>query len=345
MTPLPDELADAIAALSRRSSAEEVLDVFRMAQEVATTILDGSDEARCALWNAVFGPLYRARANYQFQDFELVDYGLDTVPGMSSLIRGPVPSPEILARGDYICVLGAAQLFGRFSKHSFAQELETAYGLPVLNLSQGGAGPEAFLGPACLDHIRRARLVIVQVLSGRSAGCEKYPGGMYTKFDGVSMAREHALKLILQRSSSEYRETVHRWSRTYTDAYRRLSEAIDGHSILVWVSSRKPREWSIESGERTGNFGPFPHLVGDDVLAEIRELFDGYAEVTYEPEEYGFRSRISEQPAPFMTIEGKPKWETSYYPPPRVQSDLSAALMSEIRDKSLLQRRDAVLAG
>lgn len=289
--------------------------------------IDG-DASRRLLWNGAFGPLYRARPSYQCQDFEIADYRLQPLPGLRSLVRGPVAAETDIRSGRYICVIGAAQLFGRFSPVSFADEVAEKMDLPVLNLSQGGAGPEAFLDPAYRDYISRARLVIVEVLSGRSAGCDLYPGGMATVFEGKRMPREAALKLILERSPGEYRETVQRWARTYVEGYRKIAATIGGKSLLAWVSARRPDQWSIEKGERTGYFGPFPHLVRADVLRELRDAFDDYAEVVYRQPTFGFRSRLTGADAPFITAAGEPQWTTDYYPPPEVQAQIAEAVLA-----------------
>lgn len=335
MIDLPNELAAAVAGVGPRTPAEQLLHAARLAMEACDTLLDETDDARCAMWEAAFRPLYMARPSYQYQDFEIVDYQLTTVPGISPLIRGPAPDAAAIEAGEFICVLGAAQLFGRFSRRGFAEDLQREFGLPVLNLSKGGAGPGSFLDPAYMRYIEKARLVIVQVLSGRSVGCEIYPGEISTRIDGVLVPRERVLAGILERSREEYRETVTRWNENYVALYHSLAQAIPGKSVLLWLSERQPDQWSVAHGE-TGNFGDFPQLIGATTLVRIRPAFDGFASVIYAKERVRFTSRISGKPAPFITAQGQPQWQSGYYPPPGVQERVAAALAAEIKAGNLL---------
>lgn len=336
MIELPNELATALADVKPKAPAEKILHATRLAMAFCDTALDGTDDARCGMWEAAFRALYKARPSYQYQDFEIVDYQLTTVPGIPQLIRGPAPNAAAIEAGEFICVLGAAQLFGRFSNRSFAEDLEREFGLPVLNLSKGGAGPGIFLDPAYRQYIEKAKLVIVQVLSGRSVGCETYPGDMMTMFEGVRMSREFVLAKILKRSREEYRETVKRWNENYVKLYHSLAQSIQGKSVLLWISQRGSDQWSVEQGEETGSFGAFPQLIGAGTHDRIQPAFDGFASVIHAKGLVRFTSRISGEAAPFITSEGQPRWQSDYYPPPSVQESIAATLAAEIKARDLL---------
>jgi hypothetical protein len=75
-----------------------------------------TDDKRMNIWSKCFRKLYSSSPNYQFQDFEIADYELFSIGGCKKLFRGPCPSHKDLMTGNYICLLGAAQFFGRSQK-------------------------------------------------------------------------------------------------------------------------------------------------------------------------------------------------------------------------------------
>ena len=89
-------------------------------------------------------------AEYQESDWQIVDYQsfcldegiIDRSTKHPLFIRGP--GPASLEKGHYFVALGAAQTFGRFCPRPFATILADRLGLPVLNISHGGAGPIFF---------------------------------------------------------------------------------------------------------------------------------------------------------------------------------------------------------
>src|SRR5947208_3544554 len=106
---------------------------------------------------------------YQQRDRHIIDYGLYQLPGVApyegqGMFRGPR-----VTGGDYIACVGAAQTFGCFCPQPYPVLLASKLGIETLNLGYGGAGPTFHNSNTKLLHyINGARLVIVQVLSGRS---------------------------------------------------------------------------------------------------------------------------------------------------------------------------------
>ncbi len=151
--------------------------------EVAPLLREPSDELRFAIRRAIFAPLTASGVvSYQINDFECFDYQLYSLAGDLPTFRGPRITAAHLQAGDYACVIGAAQTFGRLVDQPFGARLSAKLDLPILNLSRGGAGPDFFLDERLLRLARGARFVIVQVMSGRSSGCPDYPGGKIVDF-------------------------------------------------------------------------------------------------------------------------------------------------------------------
>ncbi|HEX8232001.1 MAG TPA: DUF6473 family protein [Caulobacteraceae bacterium] len=302
-------------------STAQVEQATRRGVEVAGNVLKRDVEnRRLYLWREFFRRLYEMDkdiASYQHQDFELIDYDMRALPGVEKrLFRGPLPSPDQLASGDYICLLGAAQFLGRFQRRHLQSLIAERLGAPVLNLAGGARGPQDYLNPGFRRHISRARVVIVQVLSGRSTGDKEYPGGIVTlrKDTGETVQRLTLLKELARDNPSEYRRLVRSWNSRYLMHYRALANMIKGRKVLVWMSQRAPADWNIEKGEQRSQFGPFPHLIDQGTVEALRSLFDEYIEVITPAEAVTFTSRATGEPCPFMTPEGETRWSSNYYP-------------------------------
>ena len=283
----------------------------------AAELAQASDETRLTLWNGYFRHLYAKKASYQFQDFEIVDYDLCAC-GTLGLLRGPKLDPGALESGNYICLIGAAQFFGRLAPTSLHELIARRFGVPVLNLSFGGAGPQSFLNEHVEPLLRKAKLVVVQVMSGRSVGCDEYPGGMNTrrKDTGERVNRELLLVELAREEPREFVRLAEKWLGLYVDAYARIAAQTGGRGILVWLSKRKPKGWSIEAGLARKALGFFPQMVTAEALAAIKKHFTHYVECREPNEPFAFVSRIDGRPCPFVAVDGTLKWSTGYYPSP-----------------------------
>ncbi|HTT96919.1 MAG TPA: DUF6473 family protein [Rhizomicrobium sp.] len=315
---LAERLAMARQAWPSAMSDGDIVEAAKTGLSIAAAHLQpASDQARTTLWNGYFKYLYGKKASYQFQDFEIADYNL-TAAGKLGLLRGPKLSAGTLESGDYICMIGAAQFFGRFAQTSLQEMIAQRFGLPVLNLSFGGAGPQSFLNDEAARLLRKAKLVVVQVMAGRSVGCDEYPGGMstYRKGTRIAVNREVLLLEIAQQDPEEYARLARKWLGLYVDAYARIGAQTEGRSILVWVSKRRPKDWSIRSGAAENTLGVYPQMVTAKALRAIRSHFTAYVDCTEPKKPIGFVSRFDGQPCPFVATDGTLQRSTWYYPSP-----------------------------
>lgn len=320
---------------------DDIAHAARTGLDMATAALShASDETRLTLWNGYFRYLYAKKASYQFQDFEIVDYGL-CASGTLGLLRGPQLSPSALESGNYICLVGAAQFFGRLVQTGLQESIAQRFGVPVLNLSFGGAGPQAFVNEHVASLLRKAKLVLVQVMSGRSVGCDEYPGGMTTRRKGTGerVNREVLLLELARQEPREFTRLVEKWLNLYVEAYARIAAQIEGPSILVWMSKRRPKGWSVESGLAKAALGTYPQMITAQALEAVKPHFPHYVECKEPIGPFEFVSRIDGRPCPFVVADGTLKWSTGYYPSPRAHR-LAFELLEPLIEKMLAAPRD-----
>lgn len=296
---------------------------FESANRLAMKLSDAflgiePEQGRALLWDRYFSALHSGFwSQYQSQDFEIVDYEMFAPRRNSVLLRGPKPPLHDLAAGNYVCVIGAAQLFGRFHERPLHRLIAETCALPVLNLSIGGIGPQEYLSNEFLTLAKRSRLLIVQVLSGRSVGCEEYPGTWTTVRPGESapLPREIILKEIWERCPTEALRLVRKWSALYVGLYESLCTQVTCPKVLLWMSSRKPEDWSEEMAFQTGHFGLFPQLVSEKEVGQIRRSFDAFLHCPADAHTgLSFKSRLTDQPCPYIWPDGTLRWKDEYYP-------------------------------
>jgi hypothetical protein len=310
----------------------------RVAMLAAEHLLKSDAEAmRPLLWQHMFSKLAaRFYAQYQSFDFEIVDYEMYPATGKAQLFRGPVPALNDLAGGRYITFLGAAQLFGRYQKVGPHTLVAEQFGLAGVNLSMGGAGPEAFIRDEFVEIANGGQAAVLQVLSGRSIGCDEYPDGRRTFRAGsgdksARIARLTILRDIWKESRPEAMRLVGKWQRRYVDVMSALVQRIRVPVIFVWVSVRPPDAWSIDRLKKKADFGLFPHLVDREMVTEISKKCGGYVEISQDAGlPYSFASRVTGEPCPRISERGEQFWENNYYPSREAGLDISSQIVTAL---------------
>ena len=316
-----DDVASRIQTLTRLGEIESANRLALIASDFF--LAQKPEEAREPVFRNLFLPLLKNYATqYQPYDFELVDYELYRFSANMPLVRGPRPELYDIVDGNYAVVLGAAQLFGRFQPTPINKVIRDRFGLPVLNLSVGGAGPLLFANsPAVIAACTRASFVVLQVLSGRSIGCEEYPGERMTapanKPGTARRDRNEILRDIWQEDRDEASRLVTKWNRNYVAAYASLIKRIGRPVIVVWLSDRLPEQWAPDDMKSAPNFGHFPHLVSREMIDSITA--DAFAYVQRQKDRWigaQTESRVTGEPAPFFIEEGADfahRWRNDYY--------------------------------
>ena len=295
------------------------------------------DEARAAAWENFYARLAkRYRAQYQCFDFEVIDYGLFPLAQAWSLIRGPKPKAGALANGNYVTFMGAAQLFGRYQHKAPHVAVGDALATACLNLSSGGAGPETFATPEIIALANAGQAVVLQVLSGRSVGCEEYPGTRMTLRNPTDTTRIDRLKLLAEiwhRSPQECLRLVEKWQQRYVDMMSHLIDQLTVPVVLVWISTRSPEEWSADRLGQEPDFGRFPQLVDRSMLDQISLHCRRVVEVSGDAHlPHGFVSRFTGKRCPVLRGNGNPLWKNDYYPSTEAAANYCARIAGALSD-------------
>jgi hypothetical protein len=336
--PFDSIVSDFKAPFSRALAVKNMHAANLIAMEAAKLLFEHDPaRARLAMWEEFFAPLAkRYRAQYQCYDFEVADYQLYAIPQSWSLLRGPKPKTADIASGEYLTFFGAAQLFGRYQSVSPAAVISEALGLACLNFSTGGSGPESYVDEGIIKLANGGRAVVLQVLSGRSIGCDEYPGTRRTVRPEDTSKKVDRLKLLGEiwlDSRQEATRLVRKWQRRYVDMMATFLGGIEVPVVLAWISTRAPGAWSADRLEVTADFGPFPQLVDDQMVGEVAPLCAGFVEISRDDGlPYGFTSRFTGEKCPVMRPNGNLLWKNDYYPSTSAGVQVSSKIANALRD-------------
>ena len=296
-------------------------------------------------------------SDYSRRDHEVVDYAMYELSPTGLSFRGPAPT---LRDGGYASCLGAAQTFGCFCESPFPRLLEQRFGLPMLNLGYGGAGPRFFARhPPLLDLVNRGRFAIVQVMSGRSEDNSLFESRglelLTRRRDGKQVAADDAWRWVLE---GEYRwkwfpparGMVRRWGRTaarrladetrsnYAESYSRLFDQIHVPIVLLWFSRRTP-EYTPSYANPERFFGAFPQLIDRATVDAVRVRTNAYVEcVTERGMPQPLVSRFDGRPVEIDLSRDREdfrgrRWTANrYYPSPEMHEDAAVAIAAAIGD-------------
>ena len=298
-------------------------------------------------------------AEYQDTDWRVVDYQpyrldeaiIDRSTRRPLHVRGP--KPRRLEPGRYLVCLGAAQTFGRFCPRPFPTILQERLGIPVLNVSHGGAGPAFYCGDneRLLAILNEASAVIVQVMSGRSDSSSLFEsdgvGYFRRRADGTYVGCDDAFsELIRSQPRAVCARVVEETRQSWCASYQRLLSGIKVPKILLWFATRTP---FYRQGWRTlaELFGEFPQLVNPEMLADIKGHCERYVEcVTSRGLPEPLIDRFTGAPTVVTDPWTSKPWERNwYYPSAAMHEDAANLLEPVCRAMRVADRPVAVGAG
>lgn len=268
---------------------------------------------------------------YQTLDRSFVDYELFRIPGVDRDLRGP----RVDLDKPYVACIGAAQTFGRFCQRPFPALLGKSLGIPVLNFAIGGCGPEMYRREPHLGILRRSKLVIAQVLSGRSASNSAWRsnGGDINGVclsDGRIDRQEPVLRDLLATKSRDYMARIVAETRAdFSQHFAGLLDSLGTPSILFWFAKRKP-DYVTRYDDLWGMLSDFPHLIDRPTMDAIRPHASDYVECL---SSRGLPQRLwSAETAVEGTVrESDGFLYNRYYPSPEMHEDAAKALLGPCR--------------
>ncbi len=267
---------------------------------------------------------------YQRLDEPFIDYGIIDIEGIPRPIRGPGVDFD----QPYAACIGAAQTFGRFCERPYPSQLQEALELPVLNLAIGGTGPAFYRKPGLMRVLQGARLVIAQVLSGRSASNSAFRTdgdiqGTITA-TGERGRLEPLLAELLRTKPRDFVEKIVQETRAdFVAQFRALLTEIGRPTVLFWFATRSP-DYTLEFGSVHDLVGPYPQFVDRSTIDAIRPEASEYVESV---SRRGFPQRLWRAPT---AVEGTRRdtdgfLYNHYYPTPEMHDDATQALMAPCR--------------
>lgn len=276
---------------------------------------------------------------YQIADAHFIDYRLYRLPGVKGPLRGPAVESD-----RYIACVGAAQTFGRFVDKPYHMLIASALGIEALNLGRGGAS-STFVAenPILMEHVNRAPLVVVQILSGRSQS-----NSMFQILDngmrGINLETGQACSApefytwLMGKDKELTRRIVEETRTNYIRSMTQLLDAIKPPKILLWFSNRTPEYQERLGGSLVDLFGQFPQFVNRIMVEALRGHADAYVECI---SRRGIPQPIVDRGVFPVIFDGAPLPPPSpesivtvntYYPSPEMHEDAAALLIPVCRE-------------
>ena len=276
---------------------------------------------------------------YGIADRKLFDYRLYDFEGY--WLRGPDPRPLVPA--GYLSFVGASQTFGRFTERPFATQASEALHLPCVNLGWSGAGPGGFANATpLLKLINQSRLLVLQVMAGRSAGnslMQNTQGNRTVTYQGERMISPKAWARVIDDPAID----AHRFWRLVDETradwvaqYQRLLGLIQVPVVLLFLGMNPPitqEDRTRKPKDVTALMGSHPQLITRGMVDIIRPQCAAYVEVVTRrgsPQKLAKSvvmdadGRYEAPPTAFSKVNG-------YYPSPEMHDDVAVALTPTVQ--------------
>ena len=275
---------------------------------------------------------------YEERDAHIIDYQKYELPGIKPYPGGGMFRGPAVLGPKYISCVGAAQTLGCFCEKPFPALLRERLGMETLNLGYGGAGPTFHNSNARLLHyVNASRLVIVQVLSGRSQSNSLFRVTDHARTgirlqDGKEMTSDEFFSELLAHSPHLAAQIVEETRRNYVAAVQKLLRDIKPPKILFWFSIRSPDYAEDYNLPVSRLLGAFPQLVNRRMVDEIKTYSDAYVECVSrrgmpQPlfDKYGRPTTVGFKHGILDSAERRDT-HNRYYPSPEMHEDATTAL-------------------
>lgn len=270
-------------------------------------------------------------------DKSFIDYQPFQIPPLPGVWRGPAPDFPLVP-GQYAVAIGAAQTFGRFVEKPYPALVAERIGMPVLNISSGGLGPDSFGNRQLMNVLNGARFCIVQAMSGRSGANDFFDGrtganafGLVKGSAGPAAFAETVLRHVHGTGDTALMGRVmHAQRRAWSAGYYWLARGIKVPKVLLWFAERD-MDYHENPATFEGWIGSFPHAVDRATWLSVLPYYEHHVEVI---SRRGRPHRIMRDgaPVPLDMGNGTKSLVNRYYPSPAMHEDAALAL-TEICEK------------
>jgi hypothetical protein len=279
---------------------------------------------------------------YQERDKHIIDYDMYQLEGIApypgnGMFRGPKTKTL-----DYIAVIGSAHSFGCFTHKPYPIILKELLGIEVLNLGYGGASPTFFTSnKKLIEYINNSKLVILQVLSGRSCSND-YFSILYHGMEGLCtftneiMTAEEFYSYIINERPLLIREIIAKTQSTYLKEMSLLISLIHKPIILFWFSQRSPvfnQKYELPLWKLWGKFPQFVNLSMIENLSNKVHTYvqcissKGMPQILYD--KFGEPTSVSHSYSR-LKKETRVEFTNNYYPSPEMHIDAAKSLLEPV---------------
>jgi len=224
---------------------------------------------------------------YAFQGSGALDYFPCRYGTSRLLFRGP---RRALDR-PYIAVLGGTETYGKYLAQPYPALVETAMGLPVVNLGCINAGLDVYLNePGVMEVAAEAEVTVVQIVGAHNLSNRYYAvhprrndrflhatpllKSIYRDVDFTEFHFTRHMLTTLRATSAERFDLVAAELRAvWVDRMSQLLGRLPGRGVLLWMADHAPAQGQQASLRSD------PVLVDAGMVAAIRPKARAYVEV------------------------------------------------------------------
>lgn len=204
------------------------------------------------------------------------------------LFRGPKQPLS----GPFCAFLGGSETYGKYVEAPFPALIEAATGQSMVNMGVVNAGLGVFSGDdAILNVTDQAAVTVVQVLGAQNLSNRFYAvhprrndrflkatamlRAIYREVDFTDMHfNRHMLRSLIEVSPERFALIEDELKLVWVRQMRALAKRIDGKTVLLWVSNRRPED---ESEGTEMEYDPL--FVDRQMIDALRPCFSDYVEV------------------------------------------------------------------
>jgi hypothetical protein len=206
-----------------------------------------------------------------------LDYATCRYGGSPVLFRGPAVPLD----GPYTAVIGGSEVYGRYVRDPFCEQVAARTGRRIVNLGVMNAGLDAFLSDeALMELIEGAETVVVQAMGAanlsnrfysvhprRNDRYLRHAQAMADAFPGVDFSdfvfTRHMLSTLRASAPAGFDLLLAEMRTAWLARMRLLLGRLPGEKILLWVEH-----------EMAGDLGAEPLFVTPDMLQRLDDLLD-----------------------------------------------------------------------